>query len=153
MKDAVPPTDAEVCERVAATHARTFALASRLLPSRKRRGAYAVYAFCRTADDIVDLADGATGEARVRLGAYRAAMHRAFEETSADPTMRELVWAVDEFGVSRDALDELLQGVERDLQPSLFRTWDDLRAYCAGVASSVGEMCAAIFGVVGGPEE
>lgn len=154
MTDVVLTSDAEVCERVAARHARTFALASRLLPVPKRRGAYAVYAFCRTADDIVDLsAAGGTHDVRERLAAFRADMHRAFEQPSSDPVLRELVWAVGEFRVSRDALEELLDGVERDLQPTSYRTWDDLTAYCAGVASSVGEMCAAIFGVPGGPED
>ena len=46
--------DAQHCESITRTYARTFALASRFLPPRKRRGAFAVYAFCRLADDIVD---------------------------------------------------------------------------------------------------
>jgi phytoene/squalene synthetase len=47
-------SDERACRLIAATHARTFFIASRLLPERKRRGAYAIYATCRTADDIVD---------------------------------------------------------------------------------------------------
>ena len=46
--------DARLCQRMAARNARTFFMASRLLPDRKRRAAFAVYATCRTADDIVD---------------------------------------------------------------------------------------------------
>lgn len=154
MNDAVLPNDAKVCERVASTHARTFTLASRLLPVAKRRGAYAVYAYCRTADDIVDLATtDANADVRAALTGYRASMHRAFEQRSSDPVLRELVWAVAEFGVPRGALDELLDGVERDLAPVAYNSWDELAAYCEGVASSVGEMCTAIFGVPGGPEQ
>ena len=38
------------------THARTFWLASQFLPHDKRRSAFALYAFCRVADDLVDRA-------------------------------------------------------------------------------------------------
>lgn len=146
--------DAELCARLASRHARTFTLASRLLPADKRRGAYAVYAFCRTADDIVDLAGyGHRTDVRSRLEAYRASMHRAFEEPSDDPVLRELVHAVSAFAIPRGALDELVDGVLRDLDPTSYERWEDLASYCEGVASSVGEMCAAIFGVAGGPTE
>ena len=52
-----PSQDALQCERITRSHARTFSLASRLLPHQKRRAAYALYAFCRIADDLVDQAD------------------------------------------------------------------------------------------------
>ena len=49
--------DAARCRQIVRAHARTFSLASRLLPP-KRRAAYALYAFCRVADDLVDAARG-----------------------------------------------------------------------------------------------
>ena len=46
-------------------------------------------------------------------------------------------------------MHELLDGVARDCTPSSYATWPELARYCVGVASSVGEMCTYVFGVVG----
>jgi len=48
---------------------------------------------------------------------------------------------------------ELLDGVARDVEPEIYETWDDLESYCEGVASTVGVMCAHVFGVPGGPRQ
>ncbi|HSA54217.1 MAG TPA: phytoene/squalene synthase family protein [Gemmatimonadaceae bacterium] len=153
--------DAAYCAAVVTRHARTFALASALLPSEKRRGAFAVYAFCRRADDLVDAADPedptSSGE---RLRAYRESVTSALGNAatsgaalfpgsppSPDPVLRELAWAVRRFDIPTAALEELLDGVARDLVPTTYATWDALTSYAEGVASSVGEMCAAVFGV------
>jgi phytoene synthase len=46
------------CDTVTATHSRSFALATRLLPQGKRRAIRALYAFCRVTDDLVDCPAG-----------------------------------------------------------------------------------------------
>src|SRR5205809_385930 len=50
------------CDWVTATHSKTFATATRLLPTEKRRAVRALYAFCRTSDDIVDSSGLFAGE-------------------------------------------------------------------------------------------
>ncbi|MHC8521523.1 phytoene/squalene synthase family protein [Rossellomorea sp. H39__3] len=42
------------CESVIKHHSKTFFRAFSLLPKNQRRAVWAVYAFCRKADDIVD---------------------------------------------------------------------------------------------------
>ncbi len=146
-------TDAQHCESITRAHARTFALASSFLPARRRRGAYAVYAFCRLADDIVDRGDGRD---RALLAAdlerYRAGVAEAIAGRPEGPVFRELWRTLKEFDVPVNALEELLGGVACDLQPTRYATWAELTAYCEGVASSVGSMCTYIFGVEGGTE-
>ena len=151
---ALSTADARHCERITNRHAHTFALASRFLPRHKRRAAFAIYAFCRTADDIVDdaiddrLPNGV--EAATALDACRRQLDRAIGGAPDGPVFRELAWTIDSFHVEARVLHELLDGVARDLnsatQPA---SWDDLARYCEGVASTVGEMCATIFGVDG----
>lgn len=160
--------DARGCATIVREHGRTFYLASWLLPPAKRRDAYALYAFCRIADDLVDRAQGRYGapatptDVARELADYEGALevalhgvrHRRVGRTAlpagAAPhvaVFRELRRVVDTHGVPPAALRELLAGVARDLTPARYESWADLVTYCEGVASSVGEMCTYVFGV------
>lgn len=140
--------DARICAALTRNHARTFAFASTFLPKRKQRGTFALYAFCRRADDLVDRveSDRSAHHARVDLAQYRGDLAAALAGDSDDAAFRELAWTVREFGVPVAVLNELLDGIERDLTPPAYRTWDELRSYAEGVASSVGEMLVHVFG-------
>ncbi|MEO7771594.1 MAG: phytoene/squalene synthase family protein [Gemmatimonadaceae bacterium] len=137
------------CQQIVRAHARTFWLASRFLPAHKRRAAFAMYAFCRVADDLVDTGSGASSELALRVREYRDALEAALEGRPSGPVFRELAFAAREYGVPACVLRELLDGVARDCAPAQYDTWDELSRYCEGVASSVGEMCTHVFGVVG----
>lgn len=143
--------DAQHCESITRKHARTFALASSFLPARKKRGAFAVYAFCRVADDIVDR--GMEGQDKAilaeELAQYRMGVAAALEGRPEGPVFRELWRCHRDFAIPTEVLDELLNGVACDLHPTQYATWADLTSYCEGVASSVGSMCTYIFGVSG----
>ena len=149
--------DTQACHRIVREHARTFHLASVFLPPQKRRAAFALYAFCRLADDIVDQADRARSDggatASPDVAAALASHHRKLQDalagTPSDPVFRELDRVMREFGVPVSVLRELLDGVAMDLRPVHYETWADLAQYCEGVASSVGEMCTYVFGVQG----
>ena len=140
-------------------HARTFHLASGFLPLHKRRAAYALYAFCRVADDIVDRADTARMAGTVAdpgvmaaLAAHERKLAEALAGSPSDPVFRELDRVMRAFGVPEAVLRELLDGVAMDLRPVRYDSWDELSTYCEGVASSVGEMCTFVFGVQGDAE-
>ena len=146
--------DAAYCERVARTHARTFALASYLLPAPKRRAAFALYAFCRVADDMVDQAvAGREADVAIALDRYRRQLDHALEGSADAPLFRELGRVTREHAIPSTVLHELLDGVARDLAPTRYETWGELARYCEGVASSVGEMCTHVFGIAGGPAD
>jgi phytoene synthase len=142
-----PAEDVRQCRRIVARHARTFSIASRLLPARKRRGAYAIYATCRLADDIVDVSGLRRDAGRRALDRFRQAALQSLHHRSNEPILRELARAVHEFDVPVAALDELFAGVARDLEDVSIDTWKDLERYCQGVAGSVGEMCCSVFGL------
>jgi 15-cis-phytoene synthase len=144
--------DAQFCERILRTHSRTFYLASLFLPPEKRRGALALYSFCRLADDIVDDATMrglSTDDVRQRLAVHLRGLNSAFNGRPDSPVFREVAWTVQHFGVPRGPLDELLDGVALDLNGCRYRSWKELERYCNGVASSVGEMCTYVWGVRG----
>ena len=142
--------DARHCAGVVRRHARTFALASHFLPPEKRRAAYALYAFCRVADDIVDCAVDDPRAAAPRLLAFERRLDAALAGRPDDAIFRELAHVVAAYAVPPSVLRELLAGVARDLEPVHYVSWEALGRYCEGVASTVGEMCTHVFGVRGG---
>ena len=138
------------CRRIVRTHARTFWLASRFLPPDKRRAAFALYAFCRVADDLVDLGvPRHAPDIATMLADYRQQLDLALAGRPDGPLFRELMRAAQHHRVPAHVLHELLDGVARDCAPGRYATWDELALYCQGVASSVGEMCTHVFGVAG----
>jgi 15-cis-phytoene synthase len=145
--------DATLCRQIVRTHARTFWLASHFLGATKRRSAFALYAFCRVADDIVDLARSTPAdEIARRLTDHRRQLDDALGGHPSGPVFRELHRAVRLHHVPAAVLHELLDGIARDCDPSRYATWLELERYCEGVASTVGEMCTYVFGVPGGAD-
>jgi phytoene synthase len=119
------------------------------LPRPRREALYAVYAFCRTVDDIADEAGAAGPDAQRReLADWRAEVARCYEPGDAPrhPLARRLAVAVSGYAIPRTALEAIIEGVEMDLDRRTYETADDLYPYCYRVASAVGLACIAIFG-------
>jgi phytoene synthase len=121
------------------------------LPRRRRDALYAVYAFCRTVDDIADLGDerGVDRAAqRTELERWRRDVGRCYEPGGRPehPIAAGLARAVSEFAIPREALLAIIDGVEMDLDQVRYETAEDLYPYCYRVASAVGLCCIEIFG-------
>lgn len=148
MTPALDVAGAAACAAVTRQHARTFYLASRFLSADKRRAAFAVYAFCRVADDLVDASPpGGVTHVAGALDRHRQHLCRALTGRAVDPMFRELQWAVDRFAIPHAPFHDLMAALTADLAPVDYEQWSDLASYCEGVASTVGVMCAHIFGV------
>jgi len=121
------------------------------LPRRRRAALYAVYAFCRTVDDIADL-EGERGskcaDQRRELERWRRDVALCYEPGGrpTDPIASGLAQAVRAFAIPRDALLAIIDGVEMDLDQVRYETAEDLYPYCYRVASAVGLCCIEIFG-------
>lgn len=138
--NSIPERDWLQCETVAREHGRSFFMASKFLPSERRRAIHAIYAFCRTADDIVDLATCPI-EAGARLDYWAEQI-----DTPLDPVPRAFAVARERFGIPVEPARELVDSVRRDLEPRRYRNWPELRDYCHGVAGTVGLMAAPVLG-------
>ena len=133
--------------RVTRKSRSNFYYAFLALPRARREALYAVYAFCRTVDDIADLGTDAAAQ-RAGLAAWRRDIARCYESGAAPehPIARQLAGAVREFGLPRGALEAIVEGCEMDLQRSTYETFEELVPYCYRVASAVGLCCIEIFG-------
>ena len=117
------------------------------LPRRRRDALYAVYAFCRTVDDVADLGRDAAAQ-RAGLDAWRRDVARCFEPgpPPEHPIARQLAEAVRDYPIPRAALEAIIDGCAMDLERVRFETAEDLYPYCYRVASAVGLCCIEIFG-------
>jgi 15-cis-phytoene synthase len=127
--------------------ASNLALAFVLLPKAKRDGMSALYAFCREVDDVADDESIPTDQRRERLAAWRADIRRACgEEPPKFPVNRELQPFIQRHRLPFDLFDELLNGVEMDLEVNRYAGYEQLEQYCYRVASVVGLLSIEIFG-------
>ena len=126
------------------TGSRSFHLASLLLPRQIRNASTALYAFCRLADDAIDVpANGGSG-----LAQLRSQLDRVYGATPLPhPVERMLSYTVLHYRVPRELLDALLEGFEWDLAGRHYETPDELNAYAARVAGSVGVIMTLLMGV------
>lgn len=134
-----------LCRRITSHHARTFYFASHALPRETRTHAYAVYAFCRWADNAVDDAQHAD-EALARLARARALLDLAYTSDPAPPAVLALRRTVAERRIPAQLFHNLLDGMAMDLTTSRYATFADLDLYCYRVAGVVGLMMTHVFG-------
>ncbi len=116
-----------------------------LLPPGKREAMEALYRFCWEADEIADGA-GSTAQKRSKLARFRRNLHRAFQNRSKDPLFQKFQTLIPAFRLSREPLERVLQGVERDLRPIRFKSFAELHPYALKVAGGPGLACMEIFG-------
>ena len=126
-----------LCQRITRREAKNFYYAFITLPREKRRAIYAVYAFCREADDIAD-ADSSIDEKKSKLGVLRTRLERAQAGDPQGGIDIALSDAIMLYGIDPQDLAHVIDGVEMDLVISRYETFPDLQIYCYRVASAVG---------------
>jgi phytoene synthase len=135
------PIDWRACREITSRHSRTFYRASQVLGPRRRRAIHATYAFCRYADDLVDLAAGDPASVRDALSRWEREI-----DTPTEPVSLAFTAARREFAVPAQPARDLIRGVRMDIERSRFATWVELREYCYLVAGTVGLLVAPILG-------
>ncbi len=149
-------TDAyEHCRKITQQASKTFYWGSIFLPQPKRRAVWAVYAFCRIVDDIVDEAitprtghlKGSTSPQKA-LDDWRRSLERIYRGTVAPDEPVQRAWSdmLEMYPVPLQPALELLDGVEMDLQIKRYQTFEELALYCYRVAGTVGLLTSPIFG-------
>ncbi len=139
-------TSYRFCNEISRRQAKNFYYSFLLLPPRQRRSMCALYAFLRHTDDLAD-EPGPAPLKREALNRWRVELDRALEgDPSAWPGLPALAETVQRHQVPSKFLHAVIDGVEMDLEPKPFLTFQDLRGYCFRVASAVGLSCIHIWG-------
>lgn len=175
----MPDTGYEVARAITARAGRTYYLASALLPPPRRRAVFALYAFARMADDIVDgdgdaaaksaaldalsegLRNALSGEPVARLAELHApephvtGLHVTDVDPRQPPVLTALADTVARFEIDVATFDAFLTSMRMDLPGApefrnRYRTWDELAEYTYGSAAVIGLQMLPILGVCRG---
>ena len=136
--------DLEVCREAIRNGSRSFYAASLLLPKRIRHPAYSLYAFCRYADDAVDLDKASVSAIQHLRGRLRLIYAGTPFPTPVDRAFAE---TVARFNIPSALPDALFEGFEWDARGRRYENISELRSYAVRVAGSVGAMMALLMGV------
>ena len=134
----------DLCGRVAAHHSKSFYMASALLPEEKRSAVRALYAFCRSVDDIVD--EGSVFGRKAELDYWRGVVQGRLHPRTDDLVAQAWVDTRNRYHIPAHYAMQLIDGVSCDLGQVRYNSFDDLTTYCYGVASTVGLMSMYIVG-------
>ena len=134
------------CRMIAQHYGRTFYLGSLLLPPPKRKAIWALYAFCRYADDLVDNSLDHTAT-HAKLDDWEDQLLQATcQGIVSHPILAAWTDTARRYPLPLDAARDLLSGLRMDLQINRYACFDDLRLYCYRVASTVGLLSSAVIG-------
>jgi 15-cis-phytoene synthase len=114
------------------------------LPKVTRQDITTFYAFCRRVDDAADDPDVPLPERRHWLQGWRRWL--VGSEPNEPGFAADLRTLIGKYKIDPRLFEEILLGVEMDLQPLRFENFEALHRYCYRVASAVGLVSIEIFG-------
>lgn len=138
-------TPAEYCQDKAAHSGSSFYYSFLFLPKARREAITALYAYCREVDDIADECQD-TAIARVKLEWWRNELAQTYAGNPSHPVGKALLPAIKQFDLPQELLEEIIDGMEMDLQNVRYADFKSLQLYCYRVAGVVGQLAATIFG-------
>lgn len=112
----------------------------------RRRALFAIYAFLRTADDLVDL-PGATVDSRLNgLMRWEKMLGESVIAPPEHPVFIALRDTMERFGLDESLLRRPLQAFKVDLFKHRYQTHAELLEYCEFSANPIGEAVLRLFG-------
>jgi phytoene synthase len=128
-------------------NSRSFSFATSLVSRRDRQLVAQVYSFCRVTDDLVDAPHGLTEEeSEARLTKWLQLSRGAYDGTASGvPWLDAIMTLSSARGVPFTLIEELIDGVRRDIRWTGVTTLADLDEYSHGVASVVGLWLCRLF--------
>lgn len=146
-------TSALYARQSLAAGSKSFAAATRLMPSGTRDDVARLYAWCRHCDDVVDGQSGGHGAQAVEdpAGKLDQLRHQTERALQGRPTGLPVFDGFGEVarahGITPALANDHLAGFAQDVAGATYPTLDALAFYCYGVAGSVGVMMALVMGV------
>ncbi|EGV35584.1 presqualene diphosphate synthase HpnD [Neisseria weaveri] len=136
----------EYCRYKAAESKSSFLAGFRFLPQAKQDAVTVLYAFCRELDDVVDECSEAA-VAQTTLNWWRMDLQKVFgEEMPEHPVCQALKSVAADYALPKEELDDIINGMQMDLEKARYGRFEELLRYCYCVAGVVGRLIARILG-------
>jgi 15-cis-phytoene synthase len=138
-------TAASVIPNLSQNRKSNFYYSFFILPRPKRDAIETIYAFCRYTDDIVDEV-GNEKEKHALLLQWTEELKRSLYGVSRYSLLNRLAAIIHRFHIPVEHFYDLIKGMEMDLRNTRYGTFTELEQYCYRAASTVGLICAEVFG-------
>ncbi|PFA66438.1 phytoene synthase [Bacillus sp. AFS015802] len=131
------------CENIIKLHSKTFYRAFSLLPKDQKKAVWAVYAFCRRVDDIVDEGTSPSEELRQFEMEFESFLNGYYRQD--EPIWVALDDVFNRFNMDVQAFRDMIKGQRMDLREMNYVKMADVLDYSYHVASTVGLMLLPIL--------
>ena len=127
----------------------SFYWGMKLLPENKRRGMFAIYAFCREVDDIADNFDNSKVLKEKKLNQWKKDIEKIFKKSLLNTSLkRELHYSIVNFNLKKKDFIAIIDGMLMDVKENIqFPSSKRFTLYCERVAVAVGYLSIKIFGI------
>ncbi len=140
------PADLAAVSAIVRRAGTSFYRGMAMLPPDRRHAMYAIYAFCRIVDDIVD-EPGDMAAKRAELDIWRERIAGLYRGEAGDAVGRVLLRAVAAYDLRRVDFDAVIDGMQMDGETTIVGPpLAALDLYCDRVASAVGRLSVRAFG-------
>jgi len=141
----------EACRVITAHYAKTFYFGTKFFSEEKRRAVFAIYAWCRRTDDIVDKPRKETVSLRRELSEWGRRLRDVWNGRAHDLLDLALVDTVQKYPeLTIEPFEDMIKGMVMDLDQNRFANFDELYLYCYRVAGTVGLMMMPVMGTAPG---
>ncbi|KAJ1628061.1 chloroplast phytoene synthase [Pavlovales sp. CCMP2436] len=141
----------EVCRKITASYAKTFYLGTRFMEPKRAKAIWAVYAWCRRTDDIVDAPRGGVKYLKREIEIWGDRLERIWAGEAFDVVDLPLVETVRQYPeMEIQPYKDMIEGMLMDLKQDRYENFDDLYVYCYRVAGTVGLMTLPVMGTADG---
>ncbi|MDA0208244.1 MAG: phytoene/squalene synthase family protein [bacterium] len=139
--------DYRFCKQIQQERGANYFVATRFFPRDMRLGTWALYAFFRLPDDIVDVANVSQEEASQRLQQFKADWEQAIKtKTSDSPVLRAALDTHLHFQIPFSYSHDFFAAMEQDTVKDRYKDYEELREYMYGSAAVVGLMMSYLIG-------
>jgi 15-cis-phytoene synthase len=133
---------------ITAHYSKSFYISAKMLPRQKRWATYALYGFCRYADNLIDNPRQRSKADLIHEVEYLEHEIRCAYESgeSEHPIIQPFIFIAKKYDIPMEYPLDLLKGVKMDLTIKRYETFDDLYVFCYRVAGVVGLMMTYVLG-------
>ncbi|CEJ44009.1 15-cis-phytoene synthase CrtB [Umezakia ovalisporum] len=136
----------KLCRQLIAKYSATFYLSTLLLSEEKRPAIWAIYAWCRRTDELVD-GPGSAMTTPKTLDLWEQQLESIFAGNPVENYDVALADTVRRFPIDIQPFRDMIAGQHMDLYRSRYETFEDLYLYCYRVAGTVGLMSTSVMGL------